>query len=329
MPSHPESNNSARESELRRYRFQNLEDASNVDGEGRQIESSPSIEGSVFVDKNGTKKVLRRRPPLLQIDNLNVVFGENQVLRDISLTIRRGETVAIIGESGCGKTVLLKNMIGLISPTSGRVFFNGRDLATLSDKELTETREHYGFVFQMAALFDSMSIAENVAFPLRQHRKTMKRSEIAERVEGLLEEVGLEPNVVWDKTPSEISGGMRKRVGFARALAMEPELMLYDEPTTGLDPIMSDVINELMISARDRRHVAGVLVTHDMKSAYKVANRLVMLYPLSLLDSNEPQILFDGTPEEILQCQDSRVAQFIRGEARDRIRENTSKSNKR
>ncbi len=301
------------------YPFPNLDEqqARNT----KRAEDEKSIEGSVYVDPEGGKKVLRRRPPLLQIQDLNVVFNDNQVLRDISLKIRRGETIAIIGESGCGKTVLLKNMIGLITPTTGRVLFNGKDLAKLSDKDLAATRAHYGFVFQMAALFDSMTIAENVAFPLKQHRKGMKRSEMAKRVRNLLIEVGLNPNVVWNKTPAEISGGMRKRVGFARALAMEPEIMLYDEPTTGLDPIMSDVINELMIGARDKRHVAGVLITHDMKSAVKVANRLVMLYPHSRLRSDEPQIIFDGTPEEIERCTDPRVAQFIRGEAGDRIRE--------
>ncbi|MBP5621490.1 MAG: ATP-binding cassette domain-containing protein [Thermoguttaceae bacterium] len=309
------SNEDRTPSETRPYHFPTLEEREQTDPEKN------GIEGSVFVDKEGNKKVLRRRPPLLQIDRLNVIFGENQVLRDINLKIRRGETVAVIGESGCGKTVLLKNMIGLIAPTTGRVLFNGRDLATLSDKELTETRSHYGFVFQMAALFDSMTISENVAFPLRQHRKTMKRSEVNDRVERLLEEVGLNPAVVWNKTPAEISGGMRKRVGFARALAMEPELMLYDEPTTGLDPIMSDVVNELMIGARDKRHVSGVLVTHDMKSAMKVANRLIMLYPHSLLKPDEPQVIFDGTPEEIVMSTDPRVSQFIRGEAGDRIRE--------
>ena len=278
------------------------------------------IEGSVFIAEDGTKKVLRKRPPLLQIENMNVLFGEHQVLRDISLKIRSGETIAIIGESGCGKTVLLKTMIGLIPPTTGTVCFKGRDLSQLNDKDLTEVRSHYGFVFQMAALFDSMTIGENVAFPLRQHKKTMKRSEINERVAYLLEEVGLNPKAVVDKTPGEISGGMRKRVGFARALAMEPELMLYDEPTTGLDPIMSDVVNELMINARDRHRVAGVLVTHDMKSAIKVANRLVMLYPHSMLAPNEPQMIFDGDAQAIWNCRDPRVSQFIRGEAGDRIR---------
>ena len=280
-----------------------------------------SPEGAVMVAPDGSKKILRRRPPLLEIDSVNVIFGENQVLRDITLRIRRGETVAIIGESGCGKTVLLKTMIGLIAPTSGSVRFKGEDLSTLSDKELTEARAHYGFVFQMAALFDSMTIADNVAFPLRQHKKNMKRREVTERVNYLLEEVGLNPSVVSSKTPGEISGGMRKRVGFARALAMEPEIMLYDEPTSGLDPIMSDVVNELMINARDRHHVAGVLVTHDMKSAVKVANRLVMLYPHAMLAPDEPQMIFDGTAEEIWRCGDKRVAQFIRGEAGERIRD--------
>ena len=278
------------------------------------------IEGAVFTAPDKTKKILRKRPPLLQIDQMNVLFGEHQVLRDISMKIRSGETIAIIGESGCGKTVLLKTMIGLIPPTTGTVSFKGRDLSQLNDKDLTEVRSHYGFVFQMAALFDSMTIGENVAFPLRQHKKQMRRSEINERVAYLLEEVGLNPKAVVDKTPGEISGGMRKRVGFARALAMEPELMLYDEPTTGLDPIMSDVVNELMINARDRHRVAGVLVTHDMKSAIKVANRLVMLYPHAMLGPNEPQMIFDGDAEAIWKCRDPRVSQFIRGEAGDRVR---------
>ena len=138
----------------------------------------PVWEGQVYTSADGTRRVLRRRPPVLETRALGVEFDERYVLHDISLKVSKGETVAIIGESGCGKTVLLKNMIGLIAPTTGRVLFNGRDLATLSDKELTETRSHYGFVFQMAALFDSMTISENVAFPLRQHRKTMKRSEV-------------------------------------------------------------------------------------------------------------------------------------------------------
>ncbi|MBR6387158.1 MAG: ATP-binding cassette domain-containing protein [Thermoguttaceae bacterium] len=282
---------------------------------------NPSIEGSVFIASDGTKKILRRRRPLLQVENLTVVLGGHTVLRDINLTIRRGETIAIIGESGCGKTVFLKNMIGLISPSEGRVLFDGKDIATLGDKELTETRTRYGFVFQMAALFDSLTISENVAFPLRQHRKDMSNREILDRVRSLLEEVGLNPDVVWKKTPSELSGGMRKRVGFARALAMEPDLMLYDEPTTGLDPIMSDVVNQLMIHARDKLHVAAALVTHDMKSACSVANRLVMLYPNARLRPDEPQIIFDGTPDEIERCGDKRVLQFIHGEAGDRMRE--------
>ncbi|MBR5627339.1 MAG: ATP-binding cassette domain-containing protein [Thermoguttaceae bacterium] len=279
-----------------------------------------AIEGQVFVDENGNRKVLRRRRPLLEAKNLSVTFNNNhQVLRDINLKVRPGETVAIIGESGCGKTVFLKTSIGLIAPTSGKVLFNGKNLATLSSRELIRARSHYGFVFQQAALFDSMNIGENVAFPLRQTQK-MKRHEIKDHVAHLLEEVGLNPQIM-DRMPAELSGGMRKRVGFARALATEPDLMLYDEPTTGLDPIMSDVINELIIKARDNHHVTGVIITHDMNSAKKVANRIVMFYPVSRLEESEPQIIFDGSPDELEKTDDKRVYQFVNGLAGERLME--------
>ena len=257
--------------------------------------------------------------PILEIRDLYVGFSGQTVLRGVSLDIPRGQTLVVIGESGCGKTVLLKSLIGLVRPLSGQVIFDGQDLGELGEKELTRERVRYGFLFQSAALFDSMTVAQNVAFPLRQHRN-LDEGEIEKRVRGHLAEVGL-PVSVLGKRPVELSGGMRKRVGLARALVMEPEVLLYDEPTTGLDPIMSDVINELILRTRRRHPVTSVVVSHDMKTARKVADRIVMLYPVSRLGSQEDQILFDGTPDDIERAGDPRVTQFVRGEAGERLME--------
>ena len=256
---------------------------------------------------------------VLQVEHLGMQFSGRPVLRDINLTVRRGETLAVIGESGCGKTVLLKNLIGLLLPTAGRVLFDGRDLSRLSQAELAKQRTRYGFVFQQAALFDSISVGENIAFPLRQHTSTSDEN-IRKRIHELLAEVGL-PDDVADKKPAELSGGMKKRVGFARAMAMDPELVLYDEPTTGLDPIMSDVIGQLIGTMREKHKITGVVVTHDMKLATQVADRIIMLYPITRLKEDESQILFEGTPFEIETSEDSRVTQFVRGEAGERLME--------
>ena len=190
---------------------------------------------------------------------------------------------------------------------------------TLGEKELTRQRIRFGFLFQQAALFDSMTIAQNVAFPLRQH-SGKSPEEIRGIVSARLAEVGL-PEDILGKKPAELSGGMRKRVGLARALALEPEVMLYDEPTTGLDPIMSDVINELILGTRQQHPVTSIVVTHDMRTAQKVADRVVMLYPLSRLAADEPQMLYDGPADRIEQAADSRVSQFVRGEAGERLME--------
>ncbi|MBX3434301.1 MAG: ATP-binding cassette domain-containing protein [Pirellulales bacterium] len=258
--------------------------------------------------------------PLIEVRALGVTFGRQQVLRDVDLVVPRGETLAIIGESGCGKTVLLKTIIGLIEPTVGSVAFDGQSLDGLSEQELSQLRTRFGFVFQNAALFDSLNVAENILFPLRQHRPRSEAPQHERRMMELLGEVGL-PKTALRKYPAELSGGMRKRVGLARALMLQPEAVLYDEPTTGLDPIMSDVINELMIRVRDAFGVTSIIVTHDMLSARKVADRIVMLYPLARLESDESQTLYDGLPKQIDKSPDRRVTQFIRGEAGDRISE--------
>jgi phospholipid/cholesterol/gamma-HCH transport system ATP-binding protein len=266
-----------------------------------------------------TKKTTEAASALISLERLNVTFSRQPVIRDVSLAIPRGQTVAIIGESGCGKTVLLKTMIGLLHPTSGHVVFDGQRLDQLSDKELTLQRGRFGFLFQNAALFDSMTIADNIAFPLRENSR-MPAEKICHIVEQRLAQVGL-PTSVLCKRPGQLSGGMRKRVGLARALAMSPEVLLYDEPTTGLDPIMSDVINELVIRTRQQQSVTSLVVTHDMNTAQKVADRVVMLYPLSRLKQDEPQIIFDGSPKEIMSSKDKRVSQFVRGEAGERLEE--------
>jgi phospholipid/cholesterol/gamma-HCH transport system ATP-binding protein len=256
---------------------------------------------------------------LIELRDVSIHFRDHVVLRNINLTIHRGETVCVIGESGCGKTVLLKLMIGLLRPTEGSVWFDGRDLATLSGTELVKARLRFGFLFQMAALFDSLNVLDNVAFGLREHRvcdESQARKIVAQR----LHEVGL-PSEIESKKPAELSGGQRKRVGLARALAIGPEVMLYDEPTTGLDPIMSDVINELILQTQRSKKTTGVVVTHDMKTVDKVADRVVMLYPLERLNPSEPQVLFDGPTSELARASDQRVGQFIRGEAGERLRE--------
>ena len=261
----------------------------------------------------------RTSEPIIAARGLHVRFGRQHVLREINLEVPRGQTLAIIGESGCGKTVLLKTLIGLVRPTRGHIVYDGNNLDQLNDKRLTELRTRFGFVFQNAALFDSMTIADNVAFPLREHRK-IRLEEAYQAVREALAVVGLPPSVMV-KRPAELSGGMRKRVGLARAIIMQPEILLYDEPTTGLDPIMSDIITELILRTREQSDVTSIVVTHDMTSALKLADRIVMLYPLARLQEGEPQMIFDGTADEIQRCKDKRVAQFLRGEAGDRLQE--------
>ncbi len=256
---------------------------------------------------------------IVDVESLSVTFGNQEVLKDITLKIPPGQTLALLGESGCGKTVLMKSIIGLVKPTCGKIEFDGENINQLTERQLSRMRLRYGFIFQNAALFDSMTIGQNVAFPLRQHGR-FSDNQIREMVLSRLSEVGLPDSVVFKK-PAELSGGMRKRVGLARALIMNPELIMYDEPTTGLDPIMSDVINELILRTRSRNPVTSIVVTHDMHTASKVADRVVMLIPRQRLDPGENQVIFDGSVKELETCRDRRVQQFVNGEAGERLME--------
>jgi len=245
---------------------------------------------------------------LIVLQDVHKSFNGSPVLRGVSLRVRAGQTFCVIGESGCGKTVLLKHIIGLIAPDHGQVFFDGNDLTRASAKEMVRLRMRFGMVFQGGALFDSLTVGENVAFPLHEHAR-LDEETVRRRVAEKLSLVGLAG--VEDKRPAELSGGMKKRVALARAIALDPEVVLYDEPTTGLDPIMADVINELILRAHDRTQTTSIVVTHDMVSAYKVADHIVMLH--------EGKIVIDGTPDEIRNTDNALVRQFIEGQAGDRI----------
>jgi phospholipid/cholesterol/gamma-HCH transport system ATP-binding protein len=249
-----------------------------------------------------------QKPPL-SFERLHVAFGTQPILRDLSFEIVKGQTLVVLGESGCGKTVLMKAMVGLQTPTSGVVRFDGESLSSMSQSALNVVRRRMGYLFQSAALFDSLSAFDNVAYPMRTHLQLLP-SEIRERTLARLKEVGL-PQSSADKMPSELSGGMRKRVGLARALALDPEFVFYDEPTTGLDPVTTDTINELIVQTRERRPVTSIIVTHEMKTVERCADRVIMLHPLSQLRADESQILFDGSVDELKASSDPRIRRFL------------------
>ncbi len=241
---------------------------------------------------------------MIQIQDLRKSFNGAQVLRGVDFEIHDGETLVIIGRSGGGKSVLLKHLCGLLRPDAGRVIVDGVDIEPLSERELTPIRKKFGVLFQGGALFDSMTVFENVAFPLHEERK-LDEPEITKRVEQALTIVDLLN--AKDKKPAELSGGMRKRAALARACVANPKYILYDEPTTGLDPVLADHINDLILRTRDQLHVTSLAVTHDMTSAYKIADRIAMLY--------EGRIHAVGTPKEIQATADPIVRQFVTGTA--------------
>jgi phospholipid/cholesterol/gamma-HCH transport system ATP-binding protein len=245
----------------------------------------------------------------IEVVDLYKSFDDNHVLRGVNLEVSKGESMVVIGGSGVGKSVLIKCIIGLVRPDSGSIRVDGQEITSLSDKSLSEIRKKFGMLFQAGALFDSLPVWENVGFGLKQHTG-LKDEEIKAIAVEKLRLLGLRN--VGDLMPSELSGGMRKRVSLARAIAMEPEILLYDEPTTGLDPIMADAINDLIVQMRKKLEVTSIAITHDMVSAYKIADRIAMLY--------EGQIIGVGTPQQIRESSNAIVQQFIQGRAEGPIR---------
>lgn len=248
---------------------------------------------------------------MIEIINLSKSFGDKKVLNNLNLNINSGEVMVIIGRSGCGKSVLLKHIIGLLKPDFGQILLDNQDVAKMDEKELDGVRLRFGMLFQGAALFDSMTVGENVGFVLREHTK-MPGHLAKEKVERALEMVGLKG--IEKLMPAELSGGMKKRVGLARAICNEPKIILYDEPTTGVDPIMADAINDLIVELNHKLKVTSIVVTHDMVSAYKIANRIAMLY--------KGGIIATGSPDEIKNMKDPVVRQFITGASKGPITDN-------
>ncbi|MHC4696118.1 MAG: ABC transporter ATP-binding protein [Planctomycetota bacterium] len=248
--------------------------------------------------------------PLVRLVDVHKRFGDLIVLDGIDLTLRTGETTVVIGESGVGKSVILKHIVRLLRPDSGEVHYRDQRIDRLPERKLAALRPRFGFLFQLNALFDSMNVEDNVAFPIREHTRR-SRGEIRETVREKLAMVGLDG--LQRQWPAELSGGQKKRVALARAIALDPELILYDEPTTGLDPPRADEINELILKLQRGLSVTSVVVTHDMASARKVADRIIMLY--------QGKFIFDGTPDSIMQTDDARVRCFVDGRCQPEILE--------
>jgi phospholipid/cholesterol/gamma-HCH transport system ATP-binding protein len=266
--------------------------------------SPPATPASAAPARNPCGDMDPARPALIRLINVYKSFGALKVFTGLNVSIQERECVVILGPSGTGKSVLLKHIVGLMRPDSGEVHYCNQRVDTASEHELEDIRRHMGFLFQGGALFDSLSVFDNVAFQMREHTKLSVR-DIRDRVSAKLAMVGLEGTQ--KLMPAELSGGMRKRVALARAIALDPQVVLYDEPTTGLDPIRSDVINELILKLNDELHVTSVVVTHDMNSAYKVGDRLVMLW--------DGKVLMEGKVEEFRHTTNADVRRFIQGRA--------------
>ncbi len=244
---------------------------------------------------------------IVEVKNLTKRFGSKLVLDNVSLSVEKGKTTVVIGPSGCGKTVLIKHFIALLRPSDGQVYFASRRIDNLSERELSQVRMHFGYLFQEGALFDSMTVTENIAFPIRQHDRSKSWLEVEEVVKTKLAMVGLDG--FQNYYPARLSGGQRKRVALARAIALNPAVILYDEPTTGLDPIRADIINELILKLKWELGITTVVVTHDMKSAYKVGDRIIMLH--------NGKIVADGDADYIRNHPHPVVQQFINGQVNE------------
>ncbi|UCG16949.1 MAG: ABC transporter ATP-binding protein [Phycisphaerales bacterium] len=242
--------------------------------------------------------------PVIRLCDVHKSFGRLDVLKGVDVDLRPGETTVVIGESGAGKSVILKHIVGLIRPDRGSVHFRGQRVDTIGEREWAKLRTRFGFLFQLGALFDSLTVGQNVAFPIVEHG-TYSKGEIEKIVADKLRMVGLDG--IQSKRPVELSGGQRKRVALARAIALDPEVVLYDEPTTGLDPVRADVINELILKLKRELRVTGIVVTHDLASARKVGDRIIMLHG--------GKFVFDGSPQALDRCRDERVRRFVEGRA--------------
>jgi len=238
--------------------------------------------------------------PLIEIQHLQKVFGTKEVLKDINLVFPKGSTTVILGLSGGGKSTIIKHIVGLMKPTSGKIYVDGVEVSGCSEKELREVRKNIGYLFQDGAMFDSMNIFDNVAFPLREHY-SLSENEIEERVMKMLSMTGLDAQRVAKLFPNELSGGMRKRAGLARAIIMEPKIILYDEPTSGLDPITSDLITQLILKLQKELGVTSVLITHDMKESFKAADYLAFLFEGEIIEWGENEAFKHSTNPYVQQ----------------------------